>query len=261
MKILHKLKRFSQHPLHHIKTPIAKAILYPFRFRRFASRKPEIAEAINEVRKRKITYLAKENLQDLAEAVEDMENNLPGGAIIEAGTALGGSAIILGLSKSQNRPLRVYDAFGMIPPPTTEDGQDVQERYETIAARESTGIDGETYYGYRSDLLGEVTQNFQSFGLEPNEHNIEMVKGLYENTMHVDYPVALAHLDCDWYKSLLTCLQQIEPHLIAGGRLVIDDYYKWSGCKKAVDEFFSTRRQHYTFVHKSRLHIIKVTKQ
>ena len=74
--------------------------------------------------------------------------------------------------------------------------------------------------------------------------------------MHVSYPVALAHLDCDWYESLMTCLEQIEPHLIPGGRFVIDDYYNWSGCTRAVDEFFSGRAA-YQFVHKSRLHIVK----
>ena len=33
-------------------------------------------------------------------------------------------------------------------------------------------------------------------------------------------PVALAHLDCDWYASVLTCLENIVPRLAPGGVLV-----------------------------------------
>ena len=53
--------------------------------------------------------------------------------------------------------MKVYDVFGMIPPPGERDGADVHQRYATIAAGASKGIGGETYYGYRDDLLAEVT--------------------------------------------------------------------------------------------------------
>ena len=50
--------------------------------------------------------------------------------------------------------MKVYDVFGMIPPPGEKDGADVHQRYATIAGGASKGIGGETYYGYRDDLLG-----------------------------------------------------------------------------------------------------------
>jgi hypothetical protein len=28
---------------------------------------------------------------------------------------------------------------------------------------------------------------------------------------------------------------------VPGGRIVLDDYYKWSGCRAAVDEYFAGR--------------------
>jgi asparagine synthase (glutamine-hydrolysing) len=55
--------------------------------------------------------------------------------------------------------------------------------------------------------------------------------------LHVSEPVALAHIDGDWYRSVMTCLRRIEPNLVPGGTLVIDDYRAWSGCKRAVDEY------------------------
>jgi asparagine synthase (glutamine-hydrolysing) len=75
--------------------------------------------------------------------------------------------------------------------------------------------------------------------------------------MQVSQPVALAHLDGDWYESIMTCLQRIEPHLVPRGVLVIDDYDTWSGCRKAIDEYFLDKKHQYDFVRRSRLHIIK----
>jgi hypothetical protein len=60
--------------------------------------------------------------------------------------------------------------------------------------------------------------------------------------MQIDQPVALAHIDGDWYESVMTCLQRIEPHLSEEGILVIDDYDAWSGCRTAVDEYFADKK-------------------
>jgi hypothetical protein len=92
----------------------------------------------------------------------------------------------------------------------------------------------------------------------PGEHNVEFVRGLFEDTLHVDKPVALAHLDCDWYESVKLCLERIEPMLQAGGVLVIDDYDAWSGCRAAVDEYFLGRQDRFLFQRTSRLHIVKL---
>ena len=97
--------------------------------------------------------------------------------------------------------------------------------------------------------------NFAQAGLETQANQVFLVKGLYQDTLHPDGPVAFAHLDCDWHDSVLTCLERIEPRLSLGGVLVIDDYEHWSGCRKAVDEYFAQRRERYQFTFKSRLHI------
>src|SRR5919107_891600 len=115
---------------------------------------------------------------------------------------------------------------------------DVHERYATIAAGDARGVGGETYYGYRDDLHGEVAASFARLGVPVGERNVELVKGLFEDTIVLDGPVAFAHLDGDWYESTLTCLERIAPRLVPGGRIVLDDYYKWSGCRRAVDEYF-----------------------
>ena len=79
----------------------------------------------------------------------------------------------------------------------------------------------------------------------------------FQDTVHIDQPVALAHIDGDWYESVMTCLQRIEPHLAEGGVMVIDDYDAWSGCRTAVDEYFADKMDRYRFKHQARLHIIR----
>ncbi|MGH3449663.1 MAG: TylF/MycF/NovP-related O-methyltransferase [Haloechinothrix sp.] len=211
---------------------------------------------IARVRAEKLTYLNPRYLQDLVEAVIEADKQKRPGVLIEAGCALGGSAIVMATAKSPKRRLRVYDAFGMIPPPSEKDGEDVHKRYATIAAKEAKGIGGTTYYGYRDDPLGEVTESFARFGVPIDASNVELIKGYFDQTLHVDEPVAMAHLDGDWYESTMTCLERITPHLVPGGRLVIDDYYKWSGCRRAVDEYFEDI-DGFQFVKVGRLHIIK----
>ena len=204
-----------------------------------------------------LTYLSLEVLCDLADAISTIENKNIRGILIEAGCALGGSAIVVASIKSPERDLFVYDVFGMIPSPSEKDGEDVHLRYKTIVERKSPGINGELYYGYQTDLYQKVIDNFNAFDLNPAEHKVHLIKGLYADTLRIDAPVAFAHIDCDWYESVMTCLERIEPFLTPGGIFVIDDYYTWSGCRKAVDEYFSDKKKKFEFVNKSRLHIKK----
>jgi asparagine synthase (glutamine-hydrolysing) len=202
-----------------------------------------------------LTFLSPAALVDLYRAVRRIESQGLPGVILEAGCAQGGSAIVMAAAKSAVRPFYVYDAFGMIPPPTDQDDQDAHARYDSIVSGQAVGPQGATYYGYEPDLLAKVRAHFDQCGYPVDQHHISLVKGLYQDALQVDQPVALAHLDCDWYDSVMICLRRIVPHLAPGGVLVIDDYADWAGCRKAVDEYFAGRRGQYKFRMKSRLHI------
>lgn len=214
-------------------------------------------EAVRAVRADALTYLSREALTDLHDRVREAEAKAIEGSLIEAGCALGGSAIVMAAAKSPERPLLVYDVFGMIPPPSERDGADVHARYETIQSGQSKGIGGATYYGYEENLLERVRGNFVREGYPPADHHVTFVQGLFQDTIHPDGPVAVAHIDGDWYESVRTCLERIEPHLPVGGVLVIDDYEAWSGCRTAVDEYFADKRDRYTFEPRARLHIVR----
>jgi hypothetical protein len=222
----------------------------------FAFEHPKMTAVIARVRRERLTYLPLTALSELVDAVLRAERAGQPGAIMEMGVALGGSAIALAKAKTTGRPLKLYDTFTMIPPPGEMDDVDVHSRYETIVSGHSVGIAGDTYYGYRQNLLDEVVESFRRFGIDPVENRVQFVEGLYEDTLKVEFPVAVAHVDCDWYDSVLTCLSAVEPHLVPGGRFVVDDYHQWSGCRKAVDDFFADRDS-FRFEHHSRLHVVK----
>ncbi len=225
------------------------------------SRRPApepVHPVIREVRERHLTYLPVGALNDLYEAAVAADREGRRGIFLEAGCALGGSAIVLAQAKGKTRPLFVHDVFGMIPPPTHADGEDVHARYEKIKSGTASGLGGDTYYGYEPDLIDKVRKTFEDFGLPPERNAIELVQGLFQDTITGDELVALAHIDGDWYDSVRTCLERIGPRLEPGGLMVIDDYFKWSGCRTAVDEFLAANPTGYRKIRRTRLHIEKV---
>jgi len=202
----------------------------------------------------KLSFLSVLALDELAV----IANKHLDGAIIEAGCALGGSAIVIADAKKKEIPFFIYDTFNMIPSPSDKDDAAVHRFYENMYAGKAKGIRGSKYYAYHDNLQKEVQNTFLEFNLDLFENNIHMICGDIRDTMHVDFPVSFAHIDCDWYESVKVCLQQIWPNLVIGGTLVIDDYHTWSGCTAAVTEFFAEKdKKEYYFLMKQRLHIIK----
>jgi asparagine synthase (glutamine-hydrolysing) len=205
----------------------------------------QIPTVIRDVIAAGLSYLEEPALLDLYQAVRKLELAGTPGAIIECGCALGGSAIVLASAKSPLRPMFVYDVFGMIPPPSEKDDADVHQRYETIRSGRSSGIGDAKYYGYEDDLYDKVAAAFATFYVPIEPNTIQLVRGLFQDTLHVDQPVALAHLDGDWYESTMTCLERIAPRLVPGG------------CRKAVDEYFATREEEFAFERLARMHVVR----
>jgi asparagine synthase (glutamine-hydrolysing) len=198
----------------------------------------EERDLISRIRSRRLTFLSDAKLASLASTVRGVEDARLTGVLVEAGCALGGSSILIASIKAIRRPLFVYDTFEMIPPPTRDDPPEVHERYRTIAEGNAKGIGGDEYYGYVENLYDVVRSNFRSLGVDCETRAVSLVKGLIQETLLLDGPVAFAHVDVDWYEPVKTCLERLFPKLVVGGSLILDDYHSWGGCRKAVDEYF-----------------------
>lgn len=218
---------------------------------------PEVSRVLLYVVSNRLTMIRVPELVEMCAVVTDLQSQGIEGLFLETGTAKGGSAILLTALKEPDRELWVYDVFGQIPPPSEEDGKDVHERYATIVSGEAVGPAGSEYYGYEEDLLGKVSAAFSSAGYPLDDNRVRLVQGLFEDTLYPSGPIALAHLDGDWYESTMVSLQRVVPHLSVGGVLIIDDYRSWSGCAKAVDEFFADRTDFERVDDGARLRLVR----
>ena len=203
--------------------------------------KQDARELIAAIRSAHLTYCGFPKLENISESVDRVVREGVKGDFVEAGVALGGSAILLGRLKSSDVTLRLYDVFGMIPPPGDKDGQDAHQRYQVIRSGTSPGLGVDMYYGYVDSLMEKVSLNLSRWGLSCEDHHIELNPGLFQHTLRPPGPVAFAHIDCDWYESVSTCIDRIVPLLAKGGVIVFDDYESYSGCRRAVDELMGRR--------------------
>jgi len=228
-----------------------------FSIMKLAFSSPTAIVIMVKVRRKFLTYLSYDKLINLSNCVNSIERNKIKGIFIEAGCALGGSAILISWLKDKQRKFRIYDTFTQIPPPSSKDEDDAFNRYQIIVDGEAKGIQNDEYYGYQENLLSKVKGNFKKFNKNLAENSIELIQGLFDDVLFVSEPVAFAHIDSDWYDSIFTSLERIVPSLSPGGLIVIDDYYDWHGAKRATDDFFADKLGHFQFISGPQLIIKK----
>jgi O-methyltransferase len=184
--------------------------------------------ASQRIRVGSYTTLSKERLLNLETAVRMVVRNGVPGDVVECGCAEGGSAALMALWLERLKsPKRVYlfDTFEGLPPPTLDDPE-----YDKAVG----------WTGKCRGSLDQVQGLFRDLGVFDRA---VFVKGLFQATLptYDIPPIALLHLDGDWYESTKVCLDHLWDRLSPGGVLQIDDYGAWEGCRKAVDEFIHLR--------------------
>jgi O-methyltransferase len=208
---------------------------------RFQLQRARASPTAKEVLARNLTYLSPAKLSNIEWALSEIKRNGVAGSFIETGVALGGSGIVIARHLEPGRTFQGYDVFGMIPSPGEADPPPVHDRYRAIVSGSSKGLGGDIYYGYQDSLLDRVSASFASFGVPVDGERVTLTKGLFEDTLHPDGPVAFAHVDCDWYEPVKLSLERIFPHLQPGGYIVSDDYFDYGGAAQAIDEFLAER--------------------
>lgn len=200
-----------------------------------------LSRTARRMRREGLTYLRPAKLVRIEAALRQLRGRGVAGHYIEFGVALGGTAALIApAARRADAAFVGLDVFATIPPPTSPyDDAKSRDRYDVIAAGEATGIGGQTYYGYRDDLLEHVGQVLAEAGAPVDGCTVRLEKGLFEDswpTLDVER-VAFAHIDCDWHDPVRYCLNAVAPKLSDGGLIVIDDYHDYAGCRIAVDTF------------------------
>ncbi|MEQ1550286.1 TylF/MycF/NovP-related O-methyltransferase [Sphingorhabdus sp.] len=179
------------------------------------------------------TMIQAERFAENIRYLVDIQGNhsFPEGSIVECGVWKGGMALAMMRIFGAARNYSFFDSFDGMPSPTQRDGND---------ARYWASHPGHPRY---FDNCRANLSDFQSVlqKLRPGHLQFQINKGWFaESLARLDAgPVAFAHLDCDWYDSTYTCLERLWPQMAVGGVILIDDYYDWEGCRRAVHDFLS----------------------
>jgi len=201
---------------------------------------PAAREAITLVEDH--TMLSYQRLVTLWQQVRYLDRTGIDGALVECGTWKGGAAALMGLAHRRwgeaSRDLHLFDSFQGLPEPDRAHDGEMAVRYA-----------GERAAG-RLQSIGKCVGT-----LEDNKYVLTMIAqyprslthyhvGWFQDTLPLACSslktIALLRIDGDWYESTKICLETLFPLVSSGGIVVIDDYGKWAGCRKAVDEFMET---------------------
>ena len=154
------------------------------------------------------------------------------GDYIECGVWKGGMSAAIAELIGNPRMIHLFDSFEGLPPAREIDGES--------ALRWQKQINSEGYFdNCRAD------EKFAVDAMRLARHvNYRMHKGWFQETLPAlgTVKIAILRLDGDWYDSITTCLENLYPKVIDGGLIILDDYYTWDGCAKAVHDYLSVTK-------------------
>ncbi len=187
------------------------------------------------------TMVEYERLANAYEVARKAEKNKIRGAFVECGVWKGGAAALMAHAAKEAKSGRktwLFDSFEGLPEPTKEDG--LQAR--TYASDRDSGRLASIQKCVGP--LEDVRRLFFSI-LKLNAEDIYFGKGWFQDVLSKEKQnvgeIAVLRLDADWYESTKCALENLYDNVVPGGYILVDDYGHWEGCKKAVDEFLSSR--------------------
>lgn len=166
----------------------------------------------------------------MMEAVRVIEAGVPGD-LVECGTWRGGCGLAMLLAQRAvygriMRPVHFFDSFAGLPP--------VDPKKDGPAAVEWQANTEDNCRASRADLDAAL----RHFEFKSDDFAIH--EGAFTNTLPgFTSPIALLRVDCDWYASVMQCLESLMPQVSKGATVIIDDYFAWDGCTRAVHDYLS----------------------
>lgn len=165
----------------------------------------------------------------------------PGSAIVECGVWRGGASFAMALAQryAVGRivcPVHMLDSFQGLPPVTQRDGP--------AAAAWQREQDANAPDAFLRTPEQAVRKAAVSFGFGSDE--VQIHPGWFAETalplarrLESEGGISLLRLDGDWYDSTMQCLEAFGPLLRDGAVVIVDDYFAWDGCARAVHDWLS----------------------
>ena len=154
------------------------------------------------------------------------------GCVVECGVWRGGMSAGLAKVLGNSRTYYLFDSFAGLPPAQAIDGEKaLRYQSEKSSPHYHDNCKAEQDFADRAMRLAGV-------------RSFVCMKGWFHETLPTFAPrerIALLRLDGDWYESTILCLDHLYDRIEPGGLILIDDYYTWDGCSRAVHDFLSKR--------------------
>ena len=168
------------------------------------------------------------------------------GAIVECGSWRGGTsfAMLIAQRAAAGRvvlPVYLLDSFEGLPPAGERDGP--------LALKWQSRAYPEWFFDNCSTDESGVINAARRFGFSEEEARIR--RGWFDDTVPKLASelgrdgISLLRLDCDWYDSTILCLEHLMPIVKEGATVIVDDYYSWDGCARALHDWLSKHDQPY----------------
>ena len=175
----------------------------------------------------------------IASVVYAIKNNLHG-VLVECGTWRGGCAVAMLLIQRELfgkvlKPVYMLDSFEGLP--------EVEERDGPLAASWQAGGDKEKFFDNCKAAQEDLEKLLKLHKFVEGEYRL--VRGWFDQTVPpladalVSQGIAVLRLDGDWYASTAVALKHLCPITDENGVVIIDDYYSWDGCARAVHDYLA----------------------
>jgi O-methyltransferase len=151
------------------------------------------------------------------------------GDVVECGVWRGGMSAGMAEVLGGDRNYYLFDSFEGLPEAKEIDGQ--------AATKWQNDKESDFYY---NNCMAEVS--FAETAMSQTGCDFKLIKGWFNKTIpefNFSDEIAVLRLDGDWYESTMTCLQGLYPKVVENGIIIIDDYFAWDGCSKAVHDYLS----------------------
>ncbi len=155
------------------------------------------------------------------------------GCIVECGVWRGGMIAAIAEILGDDRSYYLFDSFEGLPEAKEIDGEGAlawQRNKDNPYFFDN--CKAETIYADTAMKMAQVSK-------------YQLVKGWFSDTIpnfEFDEDIAFLRLDGDWYESTMQCMEILYPKVATGGVIIVDDYYMWDGCSRAIHDYLSIHK-------------------
>ena len=156
------------------------------------------------------------------------------GAVVECGTWKGGMIAGMASMLGRDRSYYLYDSFEGLPPAKEIDGPS--------ALMWQKSKDSKDYFDNCTADEADARAAMQKAGI----NYPVIMKGWFNETLPgANFPdgIAILRMDADWYDSTMDIFIHLFEKVNPNGLILIDDYYTWDGCTRAVHDYLSQNQR------------------